>query len=126
MTTEEKRKELNRLAKTMFKRYVMDDWQLKYFDSPNKITNVGRCAPELKEIYIANIAIESFTMDSLVDLFKHEFAHGILGLAGILMKHNKIFKQVCKQLGCTGDVTHNHYELDYKNLMPTNKNTAKN
>lgn len=112
MTNEEKKQVLDRYTKKMFKKYVMDDWKFIYFDSPDNICNVARCYPNISEVYITNIAVESFTLSSLKDMFLHELAHAIVGYD---QGHNKIFKMVCRQIGCKGSKTHNNYKLDYKN-----------
>ena len=117
MTTQKKKKALDEFARITFEKFAMDDWKLIYFDANNDKL-AGRCYPETHQIYLDNTSVWLYTMDSIRDLFLHEFAHAMFGMAAIQIQHGPIFRKMCKDIGCKGDKTHNKYEI---NIQAFNK-----
>lgn len=99
-----KKEQLEMFAKQKFQQYVMDDWRIK-FGNKYSPRSYAHCTPAIKTIFIEELTVKEFKIETLKDAFLHELAHAILGNLNYIKgfpRHGKLFRDVCKKIGCKG------------------------
>lgn len=100
-----KKKQLERFAKQKFQQYVMDDWRIEFVNECYNSGSYAHCITAFKRIYIEEQTVEEFKIHTLKDVFLHELAHAMLGDVNHIKgfpKHGKLFRDICKKIGCKG------------------------
>lgn len=93
------------LCSNLMKKHKVDNWNVSYHNAKNTL---GKCIYSTQTLSFSNFFIANCADEQITNTVLHEIAHIIASKLGC-KGHGKVWKNVCRKIGCTPRATSSVY-----------------